>query len=182
MASSVSLLKRSLHPYNVLCAHQPDEPHGIQDLSPVFAGEASSGLPRLANGSTKPIELKPSDGLEPLTPSLPWSLDVLGGTASAESHRLRRSTGLDGGASSEDKVLIPGVVTHKAIVLEHPETVAQRIVRYADAVGRENVIAGTDCGLGGRTDPQIAWAKLTSLSEGARLASGRLWSPARVAS
>ena len=72
-------------------------------------------------------------------------------------------------------VVIPGVVTHKTTILEHPELVAERIIRFADAVGRENVIAGTDCGFGGRMHPQLAWAKLGSLVEGARIASERLW-------
>jgi len=71
----------------------------------------------------------------------------------------------------EGKILIPGVVTHSTDVVEHPEVVAQRIGRYARRVGRENVIAGCDCGFGGRSHPQIAWAKLKSLSEGAALAS-----------
>lgn len=73
------------------------------------------------------------------------------------------------------RALIPGVVTHKTTVLEHPETVAQRLVRYAETVGKENVIAGTDCGLGGRIHPELAWAKLRALAEGAALASERLW-------
>ncbi len=73
------------------------------------------------------------------------------------------------------KVVIPGVVSHKTNVLEHPEVVADRIMRYAEAVGRENVIASTDCGMGGRIHPQIAWAKLRSLSAGAAEASKRLW-------
>jgi 5-methyltetrahydropteroyltriglutamate--homocysteine methyltransferase len=72
-------------------------------------------------------------------------------------------------------VVVPGVVTHKTNVLEHPEVVAQRLMRYADAVGRENVIAGTDCGMGGRIDAKLAWAKLRALGEGAELASSRLW-------
>jgi 5-methyltetrahydropteroyltriglutamate--homocysteine methyltransferase len=72
------------------------------------------------------------------------------------------------------KILIPGVVTHSTDVVEHPEVVAQRIARYARRVGRENVVAGCDCGFGGRSHPQIAWAKLRSLSEGAALASARL--------
>ena len=75
----------------------------------------------------------------------------------------------------EGKAVIPGVVTHKTNVLEHPETAADRILRYAEAVGRENVLAGTDCGMGGRIHPSIAWAKLKALSEGAALASDRLW-------
>ncbi|HEY1963041.1 MAG TPA: cobalamin-independent methionine synthase II family protein [Rhizomicrobium sp.] len=74
------------------------------------------------------------------------------------------------------RALIPGVVSHSTNLLEHPEVVADRIVQYASAVGRENVIAGTDCGLGGRIHPQLAWAKLQSLVEGAKLASKLLWS------
>jgi 5-methyltetrahydropteroyltriglutamate--homocysteine methyltransferase len=73
------------------------------------------------------------------------------------------------------KAVIPGVVSHKTNVLEHPEVIADRIMRYAEAVGRENVVAGTDCGLGGRIHPQIAWAKLRALSAGAEKASRRLW-------
>ena len=71
----------------------------------------------------------------------------------------------------EGKILIPGVVTHSTDVVEHPDLVAQRIERFASVVGAENVIAGTDCGFGGRTHPQIAWAKLRSLTEGAARAS-----------
>ena len=81
----------------------------------------------------------------------------------------------EGGVLPEGRALIPGVVTHKTNVLEHPETVADRIVRYADVVGKENVIAGTDCGLGGRMNPQLAWAKLKALADGAELANRRLW-------
>jgi 5-methyltetrahydropteroyltriglutamate--homocysteine methyltransferase len=73
------------------------------------------------------------------------------------------------------KVLIPGVVSHATNVLEHPELVADRLIRFASVVGRENLIAGTDCGLGFRVHPQIAWAKLKALSEGAALASRELW-------
>jgi 5-methyltetrahydropteroyltriglutamate--homocysteine methyltransferase len=73
------------------------------------------------------------------------------------------------------KVILPGVVSHSTNVIEHPELVADRIARYAEAVGRENVVASTDCGLGGRVHPQIAWAKLDTLVKGAELASQRLW-------
>ncbi len=75
----------------------------------------------------------------------------------------------------EGKVILPGVVSHSTNVVEHPELVADRIVRYAEIVGRDNVIASTDCGLGGRVHPQIAWAKLGTLTRGAELASRRLW-------
>jgi 5-methyltetrahydropteroyltriglutamate--homocysteine methyltransferase len=73
------------------------------------------------------------------------------------------------------KILIPGMISHATDGIEHPELVAQRIRRFARLVGAENVIAGADCGFGGRTHPQIAWAKLQALAQGARLASkGRL--------
>jgi 5-methyltetrahydropteroyltriglutamate--homocysteine methyltransferase len=72
------------------------------------------------------------------------------------------------------KILIPGVITHSTDVVEHPELVSQRLQRYAHLVGKENVIAGTDCGFGGRSHPQIAWAKLRSMVEGAALASKAL--------
>jgi len=79
-----------------------------------------------------------------------------------------------------DKVLVPGVIDTTTNFVEHPELVAQRIVRYALLVGRERVMAGTDCGFGhfagfGAVHPVICWAKMQSLAEGARLASKKLW-------
>jgi 5-methyltetrahydropteroyltriglutamate--homocysteine methyltransferase len=75
----------------------------------------------------------------------------------------------------EDKIILPGVVSHATNVVEHPQLVAERICRFADIVGRERVIASTDCGLGGRIHPQIAWAKLEMLVKGAEVATKRLW-------
>ena len=80
----------------------------------------------------------------------------------------------------EGKVLIPGVIDSTNNYIEHPDLVAQRIERYAQAVGRENVMAGSDCGFGtfaglSTVDPDITWAKFRSMAEGARLASERLW-------
>lgn len=75
----------------------------------------------------------------------------------------------------DGKCLIPGVVSHATNIVEHPQVVADRIVRFAKIVGRENVIASTDCGLGGRVHPQIAWAKLSALVEGGKLATRELW-------
>ena len=75
----------------------------------------------------------------------------------------------------EGRSLVPGIVTHHTNTIEHPELVADRINNYASVVGRENVIAGTDCGLGYRVHPEIQWAKLKTLSEGAALASKELW-------
>jgi 5-methyltetrahydropteroyltriglutamate--homocysteine methyltransferase len=75
----------------------------------------------------------------------------------------------------EGKLILPGVVSHATNVVEHPELVAERIVRFARLVGREHVIAATDCGLGGRVHADIAWAKLGALADGAALASKQLW-------
>ena len=75
----------------------------------------------------------------------------------------------------DGKLILPGVVSHATNVVEHPELVAERIVQFADQVGRERVIASTDCGLGGRVHPQIAWAKLEALAQGAELATQQLW-------
>jgi 5-methyltetrahydropteroyltriglutamate--homocysteine methyltransferase len=75
----------------------------------------------------------------------------------------------------DGKMLAPGVVTHSTPLIEHPQLVANRIQRFAKVVGRENVIASTDCGLGLRLHPSLAWAKLNVLAEGAALASAALW-------
>jgi 5-methyltetrahydropteroyltriglutamate--homocysteine methyltransferase len=80
----------------------------------------------------------------------------------------------------DGKYLVPGVIDSTTNIIEHPEVVAQRLIRYANVVGRENVMAGTDCGFGTAAGtqlvaPSIAWAKLQAMSHGARLASARLW-------
>jgi 5-methyltetrahydropteroyltriglutamate--homocysteine methyltransferase len=75
----------------------------------------------------------------------------------------------------DGKLILPGIVSHATNVVEHPELVAERIMRFANLVGRERVIASTDCGLGGRVHSQIAWAKLEALAQGAALASRQLW-------
>ena len=80
----------------------------------------------------------------------------------------------------EGKLLIPGVLESKSNFIEHPELIAQRIARYANLVGRENVVAGSDCGYGtwvgqAAVDPDVVWAKLAALAEGARLASRQFW-------
>jgi 5-methyltetrahydropteroyltriglutamate--homocysteine methyltransferase len=76
----------------------------------------------------------------------------------------------------DGKILIPGVVGHYCDFIEHPELIAQQLVKYANLVGRENVMAGTDCGIGPRVgDPKICWAKFEAMAEGARLATKELW-------
>jgi 5-methyltetrahydropteroyltriglutamate--homocysteine methyltransferase len=83
----------------------------------------------------------------------------------------------------QDKVLVPGVIGSNTNYVEHPELVAQRIVRYAEIVGRDHLIAGTDCGFGtfagfGAVYPDITWLKLKSLADGAKIASQQLWGKA----
>jgi 5-methyltetrahydropteroyltriglutamate--homocysteine methyltransferase len=80
----------------------------------------------------------------------------------------------------DGKVLIPGIISHSTILVEHPELVAERIVRYANVVGRENVIAGSDCGFATfagskEIHPSIVWAKMKALADGAKIASKDLW-------
>jgi len=80
----------------------------------------------------------------------------------------------------EGKVLIPGVIESKSNFVEHPELIAQRIGRYANLVGRQNVMAGSDCGYGtwvgqAAVDPDVVWAKMAALAEGARIASREFW-------
>jgi 5-methyltetrahydropteroyltriglutamate--homocysteine methyltransferase len=78
------------------------------------------------------------------------------------------------------KILIPGVISHTTVLIEHPELVAERIIRFAKVVGPENVIAGADCGFASfaashEMHPSIVWAKLAALVEGARIASMQIW-------
>jgi 5-methyltetrahydropteroyltriglutamate--homocysteine methyltransferase len=85
-----------------------------------------------------------------------------------------------GGRLPQGKILIPGVITHHTVVVEHPRVVADRIIRYAQIVGRENVIAGSDCGFAQnetiqRVPPSVMWAKFEALVEGARIATKELW-------
>jgi 5-methyltetrahydropteroyltriglutamate--homocysteine methyltransferase len=81
----------------------------------------------------------------------------------------------------DDKILIPGVLDTSTNYVEHPELIAERLCRFADIVGRERVIAGSDCGFGtfagyGKLDPDISFKKLKAMADGAALASRRLWS------
>jgi 5-methyltetrahydropteroyltriglutamate--homocysteine methyltransferase len=119
----------------------------------------------------------------PLEAILPLMLKVRAGAYSIEAANVRhehewrlwQSVKLPPG-----QILIPGVVTHHTTSIEHPRLVADRIIRFAEMVGRENVIASTDCGFAQleqyqRVHPQVMWAKLEVLAEGARIASEELW-------
>src|SRR5438046_1416796 len=111
-------------------------------------------------------------------------LGVRAGAYLIEAANPRHEHEWRGGAEVElprGKVLVPGVISHATNIVEHPELVAERIVRFAGVLGRENVIAGTDCGFAQgpfhrRVHPSIMWAKLEALVQGARLASRQLWS------
>jgi 5-methyltetrahydropteroyltriglutamate--homocysteine methyltransferase len=87
----------------------------------------------------------------------------------------------------EGKALIPGVISHTTNLVEHPELVAERLVRYAKVVGRERVIAGSDCGFSSfanvepEVHPTVVWAKFQAMAEGARLASEQLWGKGTIA-
>jgi 5-methyltetrahydropteroyltriglutamate--homocysteine methyltransferase len=71
---------------------------------------------------------------------------------------------------------MPGVIGHATDIVEHPRLVADRLIQYANLVGKDNVVAGTDCGIGSRVwNREIAWAKFSAMAEGARLASAELW-------
>jgi 5-methyltetrahydropteroyltriglutamate--homocysteine methyltransferase len=114
----------------------------------------------------------------PLQDVIDVMLRVNAGAYSVEAGNVRHEHEWrvwENGTLPKGKLLIPGVVSHATNVVEHPRLVADRIVKYAKIVGRENVIASTDCGFGGRIHPQIAWAKLEALAEGAAIASKELW-------
>jgi 5-methyltetrahydropteroyltriglutamate--homocysteine methyltransferase len=99
-----------------------------------------------------------------------YSLEAANPRHDADWHVWQKTKLPDG------KLLIPGVIGHFTDFVEHPQLVADRLVRYTNVVGRENVIAGVDCGLGTRVGTEsIVWAKFASMVEGARLASAELW-------
>ena len=99
---------------------------------------------------------------------------------SLERGRRTRSTATSR-PSAADTVLLPGVISHATSIVEHPDTIADRIVRFAELVGRENVVASADCGFSSQATytpeihPTIVWAKFESLAAGARRATARLW-------
>jgi len=119
----------------------------------------------------------------PLEAIVPLMLKVRAGAYSIEAANVRHEHEWRVWQSAKlppGKILIPGVVTHHTTSIEHPRLVADRIIRFTELVGRDNVIAGTDCGFAQleayqRVHPQIMWAKLQTLAEGAQLASRELW-------
>jgi 5-methyltetrahydropteroyltriglutamate--homocysteine methyltransferase len=115
---------------------------------------------------------------------LPYVLKVNAGAFSFEAANVRHEHEYhvwEKTALPEGKVIIPGVITHASNIVEHPLWIAERLVRFAERVGRENVVAGADCGFSSQATyetevhPTVVWAKFAALREGARLASKRLW-------
>jgi 5-methyltetrahydropteroyltriglutamate--homocysteine methyltransferase len=120
----------------------------------------------------------------PLKDMLPVILKVNAGAYSFEAANARHEHEYHVWESMklpDGKVIIPGVVTHASNIVEHPELIAERIVRFARLVGRENVIAGTDCGFSSQATyqpeihPSVMWAKFRAMAEGAKLATEQLW-------
>ncbi|MGH9099508.1 MAG: epoxyalkane--coenzyme M transferase, partial [Acidimicrobiales bacterium] len=119
----------------------------------------------------------------PLAKLLPFILKVQAGAYSIEAANPRHEHEYQVWKDvvlPDDKILLPGIVTHHTTTVEHPELVALRIERFAELLGRERVIASSDCGFAQasriqRVHPEVMWAKLRSLAEGAAIASMRLW-------
>ncbi len=119
----------------------------------------------------------------PLSEMIDLILQVKAGAYSFEAANPRHEhewTIWESRKLADGKVLIPGIITHHTTIVEHPDLVAQRIVRFASLVGRENVIAGTDCGFAQgqgvqRVHPSVMWAKFEALVEGAKIATDKLW-------
>jgi 5-methyltetrahydropteroyltriglutamate--homocysteine methyltransferase len=119
-----------------------------------------------------------------LSDVLPWALKVHAAGLSFEGANARHEHEYhvwETARLGDGRLLLPGVITHASNIVEHPELIAERITRYSRLVGRENVIAGTDCGFSSQAtyrpevDPRVMWAKFDALREGAALASARLW-------
>jgi len=120
----------------------------------------------------------------PLAEVIPWMLRVNAAGLSFEAANARHEHEYHAWETVKlpgDRVLLPGVITHASNIVEHPELIAERLARYATIVGRENVIACTDCGFSSQAtyrpevDPRVMWAKFDAMREGAALASGQLW-------
>lgn len=171
--------------YDHLVQQSPERYHAWAELRVDALNHALDGIPEdriryhICFGSWH----VPHTADAPLEEILPHILKVRAGAYSIEAANVRHEhewrvwerTKLPPG-----KILIPGVVTHHTISVEHPRLVADRILRFARLVGRENVIAGTDCGFAQvesyqRVHPTVMWAKLEALAEGARIASAELW-------
>jgi 5-methyltetrahydropteroyltriglutamate--homocysteine methyltransferase len=171
--------------YDELIQHGPDRYQQWAELRVEALNHALRGIPEdrvryhVCFGSWHVPHMADA----PLEAILPLMLKVHAGAYSIEAANVRHEHEWRVWQSARlppGKILIPGVVTHHTTSVEHPRLVADRIIRFAELVGRENVIAGTDCGFAQleayqRVHPQVMWAKLQALTEGAQLASQELW-------
>ena len=143
--------------------------HALKGCRRTAYGCTCAGAPATARTSTTSRSRTSSTSSSTCGPSASRSRRPTRGTST--SGRCSRTTSCRRASS-----FMPGVIGHATDLIEHPELIAQRLVRYAGLVGRENVIAGADCGLGSRVGhPEIAWGKLQALVEGCQIASKQLW-------
>ena len=114
----------------------------------------------------------------PLEHIIDIALKVRAQTYSFEAANVRHQHEMDVWRTTKlapGTILMPGVISHATNIVEHPELIARRLVDWAGIVGRENVVGGADCGMGGRVHAEIGWTKLAALAEGAALATKTLW-------
>jgi hypothetical protein len=122
------------------------------------------GLPRSIDAVRRWSEPLPEAPCEPWSPACGPVAPTLPVAPGAKETKLAPGT-----------ILMPGVISHATNIVEHPELIARRLVDWAGIVGRENVVGGADCGMGGRVHSEIGWTKLAALAEGAALATKTLW-------
>lgn len=170
---------------------EPKERRRLAALHVEVVNESIKGIPeeKLRFHTCYGINEGPRIHEAPMSEVVRYMLKVKAGAYSFENANVRHEHEYhiwDEIKLPDGKKLIPGMLLHACNIVEHPELIAERLLRFAERVGRENVIAGTDCGFSSqasyRTEvhPTVVWAKFQALSEGARLASRRLW-PARRA-
>jgi len=164
----------------------PDERRKTADTYVAALNHALRGIPpeKIRFHTCYGINEGPRVHDAPLKDMLEWILKVNAGAYSFEAANARHEHEYHVWESvklPKGKAIIPGVITHASNIVEHPELIAERIVRFARLVGRENVIAGSDCGFSSQATyhpeihPTVVWAKFKAMAEGARLASTELW-------
>jgi 5-methyltetrahydropteroyltriglutamate--homocysteine methyltransferase len=170
---------------------EPRERRRLAALHVEVVNESIKGIPadRIRFHTCYGINEGPRIHEAPMSEVALYMLKINAGAYSFENANVRHEHEYhiwEGIKLPEGKKLIPGMLLHACNIVEHPELIAERLVRFAERVGRDNVIAGTDCGFSSqasyRTEvhPSVVWAKFQALSEGARLASRRLWSARKV--
>jgi 5-methyltetrahydropteroyltriglutamate--homocysteine methyltransferase len=171
---------------------EPKERRRLAALHVEVVNESTKGIPqeRIRFHTCYGINEGPRIHEAPMSEVARYMLRIRAGAYSFENANVRHEHEYhiwDDIKLPADRKLIPGMLLHACNIVEHPELIAERLVRFAKRVGRDNVIAGTDCGFSSqasyRTEvhPTVVWAKFEALSEGARIASRRLWPAKRTA-